>query len=339
LISISKNIRRPELTEKLVGFFFTSRKNKSRWINGLNWIFKNKDWSECDGFRYDYDDDMERYGVYYKLSNIELWSWRNSIETNQSSIFEIINELNLGLNEGDQITFQTLKDDFESSSSKLLKYIYYNFDYVFGSKGVTKLSRRLQIITSNTWYSSKFSEMTYIRVFHQNEQVFIPKNRGNGDDYKRGIDFVIGSKRYQHKRTSVIESEDTIEVISNNLYKSKHVSVDVLVVQYGVHIYELDITNIYDEKIISTSNSLIIPSDRLIKKRDVVEDELTDLLFKLFKVCLGNEFIFEMIDSDDSSVELNISDKTMIIKFPGVDLESIESELRVSLEKLIDVLN
>jgi hypothetical protein len=341
LIGLSKNIKNPELDSKLVNYFFLSKKNysnQSHWISGLNWVFKNKDWSEYDGFRYDYNPDMDRYGVYYSLSNIELWSWRNSVETNYSAILEIIKECNLSLNSSEQINVENLTKDFLTYSGKLLRYIHYNFDYVFGTKGVTSLSRKLQITTAKTWYESKFSEISFIRSLYKDSNVFIPKNRGNGDDYRYGLDFVIDDLRCQHKKCQIIEREDSYEIFSNNLHKEKHKTLNWLVVEYGVSVYVFDINDIFDQRIISSYESITVPKERLVFKEETPKDELTEILNQIFSLSIGSGYIFEMIDSEEPSVETDLTNKSVIIKFSGVDLESIEERLRDCLSELTNVL-
>ena len=341
MIGLGKNIKTPELDSGIVQSLFVSKNNfsnQSHWIKGLNWIFQNRDWSEYDGFRYDFSSDMNRYGVYYTLSNYELWSWRNSVETNQSAILEIINEYNLSHDSSEQITVENLKKDFPTYSGKLLRYIYYNFDYVFGTKGVTHLSRKLQITTANVWYRSKFSEISFIRNYFSQSKIFIPKNRGNGDDYRHGLDFVIDDLRCQHKSCSLIERQDSYEIFSNNLHKEKHKTLNWLVIEYGVSVYVFDINDIFDPTIITTHKSITIPKERLVFIKDRPNDELTNILKQIFNLSIGSGYIFEMIDSEEPSVEMDLINKNIIIKFNGVDLDSIEKELRDCLEELTNVL-
>jgi hypothetical protein len=351
-LSISEQIlgkirKTSPLTKKLVkSVFVNTRKNSNYFIGKLNSILSKIDYSQYPNFKWDINPDIlenrhstkNKYGVWVLINGEWRWSWINTIETNYSALFILVEFFNE--NVGPPINLENLNNNFTKECNRLLLFIFNNSEMVFGFGGTTDLSKKLQVATGFSWYGSKFSEMTFIRMYNQyNLEVFIPKNRGNGDDYTFGIDFKIGDHTYQHKIDKVELINDSCLLHSSNIHKSKHEKVDRFVYEYGNSIYLFDTTNISDPNIIELPNMLVIPNDRLIDIYDKPNDLLVSMCESIFKICMSNNYIFEMYDSNVPYVMLNEKEKSVIIGFTGVDLESISKDLTKVLDYLMVLTN
>ena len=348
---ILENIRKTgTLNESAVkSFFVTNKSNSNYFIGKINSIFKKHDFNSYPEYKWDVNLGMKRnrhsdeckYGVWVFLRNEWRWSWVNTFETNYSAIhclIEHFNKTEFGLSQ--PLTYYNLENNFIKECNRLLLYIYNNTSEVFGFGGPTDISVTLQIITANTWYKSKFSELAFIREFNTtNEKVFVPKNRGNGDDYMNGIDFLIGDITFQHKKDKVEFVEDSCILYSSNLHKSKHEKVNRFVYEFGESIYLFDTTNIYDPSIVEYSDRMVIPNDRLLGVFDVTADHLVSICRKIFKFCINNGFTFEMFDSEEPYIDLDEKDRSVIIGFNGVDLDPISTELTKCLDHLMFLTN
>ena len=329
--------------------FVSNRANSNYFITKLNSIFEKHDFSSYTNFKWDINPDIQknrhsdekRWGVWVLINGEWKWSWINTFETNYSAILKLIeyfNHTELGLSQ--PITYYELTNNFITQCNRLLLFIYHNTSDVFGFEGNTKLSRKLQVATAYSWYDSKFSELNFIKQYNpNNESVFIPKNRGNGDDYMYGIDFWIGDVTYQHKHDRVEFVDDLCLLYSPNLHKRKHTRVNRFVFEYGDTIYVFDTTNIEDPRIIEYRDKLSIPNDRLLDVIDVIVDPNVMVCKSIFDLCMSNNFVFEMFDSKTPYVNIDEKERSIVIGFEGVDLESISTELKNSLNYLIFLTN
>lgn len=335
--------------EDTVKYFFSDvRKNSSYFVTKIKSILNKHDYSNYTNFKLDESDGITvtrsstklQLGVYELINDIWVWSWINSVETNYTAIHEIVRYFNT-TKEGisNPITHGSLLQDFKGECNRVLLFIYNNTDFVFGFGGTTELSKRLQIITGRTWYRSKFSEITFVRIVEvEGSEVFIPKNRGNADDYMNGIDFKINNMSYQHKQGLVVDMDKSCMVYSNNLHKSKHKSVDRLVVEYGTSIYEFDITNIYGEGVIEHHDGLEISHDRLIEVHDYQNDKIVDTCEQIFDLCMDNNFIFEIFESKPF-LSLNVETKTLVMGWENSKIHHLENELNETLHHLMVLTN
>jgi hypothetical protein len=348
MIDLDKIRSRGGSFEKSVKHFFHDvPKNSNYFVTKIKSLLNKHDYSNYTNFKLDESDGITvtrsstelQLGVYELINGVWVWSWINSVETNYTAIHDIVTYFNT-TEEGilKPVTHISLLNDFKGECNRVLMFIYNNTEFVFGLNGVTELSKKLQITTSRTWYDSKFSELTFVRTIEkEGSDVFLPKNRGNADDYLYGIDLKIDGMRYQHKKAQVIDWENSC-MVYGKLKKSKHESVDRLVVEYGVSIYEFDISDIYGEGVIESFDGFEISHDRLIEVHDNQRDEIVDTCEKIFRLCIDNGYVFEMFESKPY-IELNEETKVLLIGFENSKIHVLENELNETLNHLMVLTN
>ena len=152
-----------------------------------NNLIKSVDFSECKNYKYDqYKDDL---GVLFHYKEEWIWSWVNTINTNYSCFYLMVNRANL-------IIKDILKNDipyieFIDSKDKI-KELNYLFEILtnykqelFTSKYSGKknsLFNLMRFKTMDLWYSSKMSEVYVV----SNMICFFDDLIGHELDFRRG---------------------------------------------------------------------------------------------------------------------------------------------------------
>jgi len=345
--------------------FVNNRENKSYFISSLNKVISKQDYDGITS-KYDINEDVwdlyrnqPKWGVWQKIRGDWKWSYINTIETNYSAIFELVNFYNDLIKKGrlnyKEVTYAGLTESFRTECDQIISFIDKYFDRVFGLYEVTELSNKLSVATSYSWYNSMLSEMSYVRMVIKDTKM-IPiygKERGDGEDYNSGVDFSIIDNgidiQYQHKRCNdsshhpirvVLDDENDCVIIPTSVSKRKHRDVDYLVVENNGTIYEFNIQGIEtDESIEVTNSTTTIPNDRLTNVFEKNDDDQLKLLMDIFRRCNLIGYTFNIFDSVEPYVDLNVKNKQITIGFGGVDIESVEEDLRKSLDILLNTFN
>lgn len=345
--------------------FVENRENKKYFINSLNMVISKQ---KYDGITSKYDinenswdlyRNRPKWGVWQKIRGVWKWSYINTFETNFSAILELINFYNdlveRGKISGMVITYSGLNESFKDECDRLMLFIDKYFYRVFGLKETTSLSNKLSMATSFSWYNSMLSEMSYVRMVIKGHNM-VPiygKERGDGEDYNRGVDFSIINgdvvNQYQHKRCNdssnsssrvVLDDENDCIIIPTCISKKKHRTVDYLVIENNGTIYEFNIRGIEtDESIVVTNSNTTIPNDKLTNVFTKDDDEQVKLLTSIFSRCNTIGYTFNIFNSIEPYVDLDEENKQITIGFEGVDIESVEEDLKKSLDTLLNIFN
>jgi hypothetical protein len=360
---LKRNIKLDLGQVKLI--FLNDKTNKGYFITSLNKIISKY---QYDGVNFKFDENegvwdfynrRPKWGVWQNINGEWKWSYINTIETNQSAILVLLDFYNdlikKGRITGELLTYHSLSNFFNESCDRLMDFIDKSFDRVFGLYESTELSRKLSVATAQTWYGSIFSELSYVRYVIKDKpyETLYGKDRGDGDDYNKGVDFIIKKDgieyTYQHKRCNdnkdyvqrvVLDDENDTVIIPIEINKRKHSTINYLIVENNGTIYEFNIDGINeDETIIVEGSQTIIPNERLENVYDKVIDENTEILMSIFYRCIKLEYSFEIFDSYEPYVQFNKEKKEVLIGFNNVDLESIEKELRTCLKELLNTFD
>lgn len=345
--------------------FIENHSNRKYFIDSLNMVISKQ---KYDGVTSKYDINEKSWdlygnkpkeGVWQKIRGQWKWSYINTFETNYTAILELINFYNDlvegGKVSGKVVTYTSLNESFKDECDRLILFIEKYFYRVFGLKETTSLSNKLSMATSFSWYNSMLSEISYVRMVIKGHNM-VPiygKERGDGEDYNRGVDFLIINdgvvNQYQHKRCNdysyssvrvVLDDENDCVIIPTSISKKKHRSVDYLVIENNGTIYEFNIGGIEtDESIVVTNSSTTIPNDRLTNVFVRDDDDQVKLLIDIFSRCNFIGYTFNIFDSIEPYVDLNKENRQITIGFEGVDIESVEEDLKKSLDTLLNIFN
>ena len=275
--------------------------------------------------------------VYDSVFGVFRWSWMNSINTNYSSIYQLIEEINR------TSTRRILYDDFINKTDDTIEYLKTKLlekKQEYFTPG-SKVFRKMFFITQTTWNHGIISILSGIYTISKNfdvKDMNLDYNRGSEEDMNNGCDLVLyfdGKKnRTQHKVANLYD-KGTHFISTNFIYNeiSYRDNVDLISIDTGQKIYLFHNSKQKHLCGMDDRGNFVIYKTLLIVPPMYKENkELTDLLLRLNQVCASKNIIFEFEkgESGKNYFEDVVSDNIRTVRFFLNDIED---------EKLIDKIN
>jgi hypothetical protein len=322
--------------EKLRYFFTTT----------INNTLKNVDYS-CDKmYKREYDPVNDDIGVLMRIPTTEIyvWSWINTINTNSSCIYHIVDFIN------------------QNSEIKLTYDLYYKENELFKNIFTQKLNELKQIIftrgseiftkmffvTQNTWNIGLISIISSIYTISEHFKIAttINYNRGNKEDRNKGCDLEIFLSdkwnKTQHKKISYLNYDENQKIFTTRkfLYNERTYrnNLDLISIDDGMFIYLFK--NSADPKMCGTNGNsdFFITENLLIKKMTKEKLEIENLLLELNRICFNKRMIFSFnkCESGENRFEQEDIHGTQTLSFYLNDIndKSLLTKIKNQIDKL-----
>lgn len=312
----------------------------------INNTLKNVDYS-CDKmYKREYDPVNDDIGVLMRIPTTEtyIWSWINTINTNSSCIYHIVDFIN------------------QNSEIKLTYDLYYKENELFKKVFTEKLDELKQIIftrgseifvkmffvTQNTWNLGLISIISSIYTISEHFKIVttINYNRGNKEDRNKGCDLEIFLSdkwnRTQHKKISYLNYDKNLGIFTTKkfLYNERTYrnNLDLISIDDGECIYLFK--NSTDRNLCGTNeNSEFFISEKLLIKKMTKEKlEIENLLLELNRICFNKRIIFSFnkCESGENRFEEESVHGTQTLSFYLNDIndKSLLNKIKNQIDKL-----
>lgn len=272
--------------------------------------------------------------VYDSVFGEDRWSWMNSINTNYSSIYQLIEEINGTSNK------RILYDDFIKNTDDTIEYLKSKLlenKQEYFTPG-SKVFKKMFFITQSTWNHGIISILSGIYTISKNfdiDGMNLDYNRGSEEDMNNGCDLLLyfdGRKNKTQHKVANLYDRGTHFVSTNFIYNeiSYRDKVDLISIDTGQKIYLFHNSKQRHLCGMNEISNFMIYKTLLIAPPMYKENkELTDLLLKLNQSCASKNIIFEFEknDSKKNYFEDVVSDNIRTLRFFLNDVHD---------EKLID---
>ena len=291
--------------------------------------------------------NQSRQGVLYLHLDKWVWSWINSINTNYSSIYLIIEFISkkekVDLSEMEFSTFKL------ENTLKFIRCAIENYKQDIFRPG-SEVFRKMFFTTQFTWTKGSTSTIVFLHSISKKFDIKynLSFERGDEDDMMRGIDYLLlidgGTKKVQHK-SAKLEDEGLYFTSKSLLYNESiyRNGVDLFSIQSGKKIYIIE--NSKDETLIGVRNQkFFVLKSQIIHEMDIKNDseELEDLLIELSQICFNNQFIFMFERTEEGDNEFLISDengvKTIRLILNDLEDKNLLQMIRNKVEELKNLL-
>ena len=282
-------------------------------------------------------------GVFFKYFDEWIWSWLNSINTNYTSIYHIIeficNKENVDLK------------DLDFSSGRLdntLLFIEENIEKhkqeIFTSG--SSVFRKMFFATQLTWTKGCISTIVSLHRISKSHKIDcnLDFERGNEEDMTKGVDFKMffsGETRNTQHKSAKLNDNETYFTSKSLLYNESiyRNHVDVISIQSGNDIYLFENSN--NTNLIGVRNEEFFVYKTLIIDHMILDDEtkeLENLFIKINQICYDKNYIF-MFETDESGKnKFDIIDengiKTIRCFINDVNDKNLLSLIRENLDNL-----
>lgn len=180
--------------------YTTNKKIQKLFLKTIDEVIKDVDYSNINRYKFDTNKNG-RLGVYVKLFNKWSWSWLNTVNTNYTCLYLIVDYLNK------KYTKKITKDWFSNNPEECVEYfkqkLYENRNDVF--KPGSEIFKKMFFATQRSWNDgliSSISSLITIGEFYKIKSE-ITFERGQEDDMIKGTDMFIEIdgvlNRCQHK--------------------------------------------------------------------------------------------------------------------------------------------
>jgi len=211
-------------------------------------VIKLVDYSNTTFYKYDYFKNNNCYGVLFHLNEKWIWSWINTLNTNVSCIYEIIDYLNSEYNS--QLTYELYISDREEFFNLFSKFLDEKKQIIFTPK--SEIFKKMFFLTQMIWNLGLISVISGIMTIKKYFNVTIDLNyeRGDKNDMTRGCDFLLyfenETKSAQHKKVTNFYPEGDYYTTYNFYYNEKtyRQNLDFITIESNNEIYLFE--NSYD---------------------------------------------------------------------------------------------
>ena len=290
-----------------------------------------------------YKYELINGNVYDFIFGEKRWSWMNSINTNYSSIYQLIEEINTTSPK------RILYDDFINNTDETIEYLRTKLlenKQEYFTPG-SKVFRKMFFICQKTWNHGIISILSGIYTISKNfniESMNLDYRRGSEEDMNNGCDLLLyfdgKENNTQHKVSNLFDKGDyflSTNFIYNEMsYRDK---VDLISIDTGTKIYLFH--NSKERRLCgmnSQGNFLIYKTLQISEPMNKENKELTDLLLKLNQICASKNIIFEFEKniSGENYFEDVIIDNMRTVRFflNDIDDEKLIDKIKNQLEVL-----
>ena len=262
--------------------------------NTLNEVLPQVDFSKCKKTYYYNPKDG---GVYINLFGKDVWSWMNTINTNYSCLYILVDEINK--NE----TKKILSSDLENNTVKTIEYFKECLSknkQVFFTPG-SDVFKTMFFITQMTWNKgliSVIAGLLTISKYFDIDSFNIDYNRGQKDDMIKGCDLSIyfdGQKLTTQHKIAKLYDKGGYFISTKFIYNEKTYrdNVDLISIDSDEKIYLFH--NSKDKNLCGTDErgNFKIYKTILIKPMHKEKQDVSDLLLQLNQICFNKKIIFE----------------------------------------------
>lgn len=267
--------------------------------NTLNEVLPTVDFSNTAKYRY----NKIKGGIEINLSGCWVWSWMNTLNTNYSCLYLLIDEIN-------RIEPKKILGDYLENNTEItieyFKSCLIKHKQVFFTRG-SNIFRDMFFITQMTWNKGLISVISGLITFSKHfeiENFNVDYKRGQIDDMTKGCDLEIffdGRKnKCQHKISKLYDKGGFF--ISNNFIYSEEIyrkHVDLISIESDEKIYLFH--NSKDKNLCGTDergNFKIYKSILIHPPMYKENQEVTKFLTMLNQHCFTKKIIFEFEKGD-----------------------------------------
>lgn len=281
--------------------------------------------------------------IYDSIFGEYRWSWMNSINTNYSSIYQLIEEINR------TSVRRILYDDFINNTDETVEFFKTTLlekKQEYFTPG-SKVFKKMFFITQSTWNHGIISIISGVYTISKNfdiESMNLDYNRGSEEDMNNGCDLLLyfdGKKNKTQHKVAKLYDRGTHFVSTNFIYNelSYRNSLDLISIDTGDKIYLFKNSNQKHLCGMNERGDFIIYKTLLISPPMYKENkDLTDLLLRLNQVCGSKDIIFEFEknESGKNYFEDVVTDKIRTIRLFLNDLEDKDliNKIKTQIENL-----
>lgn len=275
-----------------------------------------------------------------------IWSWLNSINTNYTSIYYIVEYVcrreNINLKE---LSFYS--HNIESTTNLLGELIEKYKQEIF--RPGSEVFRKMFFITQMTWNKGIISTVVFLHLMSKKYEINYNLNykRGDNNDMTKGVDYDMffrgSTKNVQHKSCDLDDDDGDYFTSKTFKYSESNYrnSVELITIQSGneIHLFE----NSTDQNLIGERNQKFFVNKKLRLEHMFIEGEskeIESILVEMNKICFDKNIIF-MFERNESTINQFIVDELDGIKTIRFFLNNLEDENLLSMlrDKLTDLQN
>lgn len=283
--------------------YTTNKKNQRLLQKSIDEILLHVDYSDIKRYRLS-ENQNGRLGVYVKFFDKWSWSWVNTINTNYTCLYMIIDFIN------NKYSKKITKDWFIKNPEECVMYfhnmVYENRNHIF--KPGSDIFKKMFFATQKTWndglISSIFSLITIGKFYNiKSEMTF---DRGEEDDMIRGTDMFLEiegvNNRCQHKSAD-IRLDGDYYLSKRFIYNEKtyRKNLDLISIENNDKIYLF--ANSDDKKLCYslTNEGFRIHKNLLIKIMEKENNDVMKLLKDLNILCGKKNIVFSIERNDQEN--------------------------------------
>jgi hypothetical protein len=291
-----------------------------------------------------YQFNKTESAVYINLFGKWVWSWMNTINTNYSCLYILIDELNKIRTEPKKI----LASDLENNTQQTIDYLRSRLEIhkqVFFTPG-SDIFKKMFFVTQMTWnkgFISVLSGVITISKYFDVEKFNLEYRRGIKDDMTKGCDLIIyfdGRKHSTQHKIARLYDKGGFFISDNFIYNEKTYrdNLDLISIEDKGKIYLF--YNSKDKNLCGTNERghFKIYKTILIKPMYKENQDVTDLLLELNQICFRKNIIFEFEKGNGKENYFidEIKKEKRSIRFFLNDIE--DENLSEKIKKQIEIL-
>lgn len=281
-------------------------------------------------------------GILQKYGGNYIWSWMNTINTNHSCIYYIIDTLN-GLS-NEKLTLELFKTDSNRFFSLFESLLDKNKNIIFrkGSEIFTKMF----FITQNTWNIGIISMISAVYTINERFKTSITFNfnRGDSSDMNEGCDFIIfinnEPHKTQHKKIKYFNEVGDFYVTKTFIYNEKTYrnNLDLISIDNEDKIYLF--RNSKDTSLCGTDSNgnFFIHKSLIVEIMTKQKEKIENLLLELNRLCFQKRMIFSFNkgESGENYFEEEIIGDTSSLCFylNNIDDKKLPQKIQEQINKL-----
>lgn len=315
---------------------------KDKFTAIIDEVIKTVDYTKIKTYKYEFFEKNEMSGVLFFIFNKWIWSWVNTINTNYSCLFLMIEYINNNFTR--KITLLDFRSDkIEDTLNYFKECIKQDKDIIF--KPGSDVFKNMFFIAQYTWTRGIISVLSTIFTIKKNydiDHINLSYERGDKMDMTKGMDLII---QFNGKLSSTQHKSSKIEVDGDYFLSKRFIynestyrnNLDLISIESNNKIYLF--RNSKDKNLCGTRNGkFFIHKDLKENEMSIENQEVTDLLTELNKICFQKKiiFMFERGENDVNSFDEIDMGNNKAIKFLLNDIHDLNlvKMIKEQIEKL-----
>lgn len=327
--------------EQFKEIYNQNRNVREKLHNSINHVLDNVDFSNSKFYKIDYNPDIKKNGVYVNLFGKYKWSWMNSINTNYSCLYILIDDINHV--EKRKILGPDLLNNTDETIDYFTEVLLKNKQLYFTPGH--PVFKKMFFMTQYTWNIGLISVLSGLITIskHFDIDVYdIEFHRGTKEDMGRGCDLKIyldGRKHNTQHKIANLYDKGGYFISTNFIYnENTYRDLDLISIESKGKIYLF--SNSKDKNLcgIDTRSNFKIYKTLLIKVMHKEKEEVSDLLIELTRLCGKKEIIFEFEKGNgkENYFEDKTKDRMKTLRFflNNLEDENLADKIKNQIEKL-----